>query len=61
VGNFVLAGDDFEWAKQLRPDDPNFSVDYRRISACDYMVLGSEPDLTEAFPPLLPVPGMAMN
>eukprot|EP01034_Spumella_vulgaris_P021885 gene21885-27961_t len=61
VGEFVRAGEDFELAKQLRPDDPNFSVDYRRISACEYMVIGTEPDLTESFPPLLPVPGMAVN
>jgi hypothetical protein len=61
MGNFSRAGEDFEEAKALRPLDPNFAVDYRRISGMQYMVIGSEPDLVEPLPPLLLVPGMAVR
>lgn len=58
LGNYVAAGDDFEKSKSLQPNDPNFAIDYKRISKCEYMILESEPDLIEPFPALLPVPGM---
>lgn len=58
LGNFAAAGDDFETAKSLEPDDPNFAVDYKRIAKCEFMVIHSDPDLTEPFPSLLPVPGL---
>jgi hypothetical protein len=58
LGNYTAAGDDFETAKALKPDDPNFSVDYKRITAFQYMVIHTEPDLVEVFPQLLPIPGM---
>ncbi len=59
LNDFVRAGEDFEHAKALRPMDPNFAVDYRRISGLQYMVIGTEPDLVEPLMPLLPVPGLA--
>ncbi|KAJ1417237.1 hypothetical protein B484DRAFT_150332, partial [Ochromonadaceae sp. CCMP2298] len=59
LGDYVAAGDDFETAKRLSPDDPNFALHYRRISNCAYMEVGSDPDLCEVFPALLPVPGLA--
>lgn len=61
VGNFAGAGNDFEQAKILKPNDPNFSLDYRKIHTMEYMVIGSEPDLTERFPALLPIPGMQIR
>lgn len=57
-GNYVKAGDDFETAKSLRPDDPNFSVDYKHINKYEYMEIATEPDFMEKFIPLLPVPGL---
>lgn len=58
MGNFVAAGDDFETAKKLRPDDPNFAIDYKKISKYEFMIIATEPDLIEPFPSLLPVPGL---
>lgn len=58
LNDFIHAGDDFEMAKFYSPNDPNFAIDYKRISKCEYMVISTEPDLIEPFPPLLPVPGM---
>lgn len=58
LGDFVKAGDDFETAKSLRPNDPNFSIDYKHISKYEYMEIATEPDFMEAFPALLPVPGL---
>ena len=57
IGDFVQAGIDFENAKQLRPGDPNFAIDYRRIGKCEFMELSSEPDIVEPFLPLLPLAG----
>ncbi len=57
VGNYLDAGADFEEAKKLRWDDPNFSVDYKRINKFAYMEIESEPDISFAFPSLLPQPG----
>ena len=57
IGDFVQAGIDFENAKQLRPGDPNFAIDYRRIGKCEFMELSSEPDTVEPFLPLLPLAG----
>ncbi len=54
----MAAGDDFETAKRLRPDDPNFAIDYKKISKYEFMIIGTEPDLIEPFPSLLPVPGL---
>jgi hypothetical protein len=61
LGEYTKAGDDFEMAKHLRQNDPNFSVDYKRISKCEYMILESEPDLVEVFPALLPLPGLQIK
>jgi len=58
LGNFVAAGDDFENAKSLSPDDPNFAVSYKNITHCAYMEVASDADVTEPFPALLPVPGL---
>ena len=54
---FILAGNDFETSKGMKKDDPNFAVDYKKISNFEFMEIESEPDITEVFPPLLPVPG----
>ena len=51
---YFEAGSDFEIARNLRPDDPNFAVDYKNISKCEYMQIDSEPDLVLKFPALLP-------
>ncbi len=56
---FKKAGADFETAKKLRWDDPNFAIDYKRINQYEYMALESEPDLQYVFPSLLPRPGAA--
>lgn len=58
MGNYTLAGDDFETAKNLKSDDPNFAVSYKNIAHCEFMCVESEPDLVEVFPALLPVPGL---
>ena len=58
LGDYVAAGDDFETAKHLSPDDPNFAVNYKSIAQCAYMEVASDPDLVEVFPSLLPVPGL---
>jgi hypothetical protein len=58
LGDYVRAGDDFETAKTISPDDPNFAVSYKAITHCAYMEVGSDPDIVEPFPPLLPVPGL---
>lgn len=57
LGKYELAALDFELAKELRFDDPNFSIQYKLIRDVDYMELDSEPDLVEPFPTLLPLPG----
>ena len=54
---FDLAGSDFETAKFMKPNDPNFAINYKKISKFEYMEIESEPDRTEVFPPLLPIPG----
>lgn len=58
LGDYVKAGDDFETAKQLKPNDPNFAIDYKRISKFEYMEIATEPDIVERFPPLLPHLGL---
>jgi len=58
LGNYVAAGDDFENAKNLSPDDPNFAVSYKSITHCAYMEVASDADVIEPFPALLPVPGL---
>ena len=57
--DFTAAGADFEQAKKLRWDDPNFSVDYKRIAKYAYMEIESEPDVAFVFPSLLPQPGLS--
>ena len=57
LGDFHNAGSDFETAKKLRVNDPNFQVDYKRISTFEYMAIESEPDVVLPFPVLLPAPG----
>eukprot|EP01038_Epipyxis_sp_PR26KG_P007639 gene7639-10398_t len=61
LGKYKEAGEDFETAKSLQPDDPNFSLDYRSISSYEYMIIETEPDLVEIFPVLLPVPGFGVS
>jgi tetratricopeptide (TPR) repeat protein len=51
---YAEAGQDFEIAKNARPDDPNFAVNYKNISRLEYMQIDSEPDIVLLFPPLLP-------
>eukprot|EP00981_Chlorochromonas_danica_P004577 scaffold912_cov187-Ochromonas_danica.AAC.55 len=58
LGNYAAAGEDFENAKNLQPNDPNFALDYKKISKCEFMIVHSDPDLVEPFPSLLPVPGL---
>ena len=53
---YVLAGDDFETSKRMKPSDPNFAIDYKKIGQFEYMEIETEPDLVEPFPPLLPLP-----
>ena len=57
VGNLVDSATDFENAKLQKPADPNFAVDYRKISKFEYMEISSEPDVVHEFVTLLPVPG----
>jgi hypothetical protein len=61
LGDFTKAGDDFETAKFYKPNDPNFAIDYKRISKCEYMEIYTEPDITEPFTALLPVPGLQLR
>lgn len=61
LGDYVAAGDDFETAKKLSPDDPNFAISYKKIGRCAYMQIEDDPDLVELFPPLLPVPGLGIE
>jgi len=56
LGNYVEAGSDFETAKKLRSNDPNFQIDYKRISTLEYMMIDTEPDVSSVFPTLLPAP-----
>ena len=53
VKQFAAAGTDFETAKQLRPHDPNFSVDYKHVNNIEYIVVRTEPDVVEPFLPIL--------
>ncbi len=55
------AGSDFETAKSLRWEDPNFAIDYKRIAKYEYMALESEPDVQFTFPSLLPRPGGSLS
>jgi tetratricopeptide (TPR) repeat protein len=59
VGKYLEAGADFEEAKKLRWDDPNFSIDYKRINKFAYMEIETEPDIRFEFPSLLPQPGLS--
>jgi hypothetical protein len=53
LGNYTAAGEDFENAKLLQPNDPNFAVDYRRIAKCEFMIIHNDPDAIELFPSLV--------
>ena len=59
LGAYTQAGEDFETAKRLRIDDPNFHVDYKKIASLEYMSIDSEPDISLEFPVLLPPLGGA--
>ena len=52
---FVEAGIDFELARNLRINDPNFSIEYKKISKLEYIEIDSEPDFVYPFPTLLPL------
>jgi len=60
-GGITAAGSDFETAKGLRWDDPNFAIDYKKIAKYEYMELDSEPDVQFVFPSLLPKPGGSLS
>jgi hypothetical protein len=49
-----LAAEDFEFAKMLKLDDPNFSINYRKINDIAYIEIDDEPDTLEAFMPIFP-------
>jgi hypothetical protein len=53
INDYDAAGNDFETAKRLKIKDPNFSIEYKNISNCEYMEFSEEPDLVEPFPPLV--------
>jgi hypothetical protein len=50
-----LAANDFETAKILQHDNPNFSINYRSINHVEYIEIETEPDLIEPFAPLMPL------
>mmetsp|Transcript_15322 Transcript_15322/g.13857 ORF Transcript_15322/g.13857 Transcript_15322/m.13857 type:complete len:121 (+) Transcript_15322:1-363(+) len=54
---YRLAGNDFEIAKNIEINNPNFSIDYKNIGMIDYIEIDNEPDFIEQFPVLLPMPG----
>eukprot|EP01041_Mallomonas_annulata_P002524 gene2524-4908_t len=56
LGKYEMAAVDFEHAKNIRFDDPNFAIQYRSIHDVEYMEIESDPDLVEPFPTLLPLP-----
>ena len=43
---------DFEYARRLNPNNPNFCVDYKAIVGFEFIQVNSDPDLTSIFPPL---------
>jgi tetratricopeptide (TPR) repeat protein len=43
---------DFEYAKRLNPNNPNFCVDYKAIVGFEFIQVNSDPDLVSVFPPL---------
>lgn len=43
---------DFEFAKRLNPNNPNFCVDYKAIEGYEFIQVNSDPDLVSIFPPL---------
>ena len=55
LSRYELAGGDFEAAKRMRKEDPNFAVDYKKSHLVEYIELLSEPDIIESFPALLAV------
>jgi hypothetical protein len=55
VQRYDLAANDFETAKLLKPDNPNFSLNYRSINNVEYIEIETEPDLVQPFAPLMPV------
>lgn len=52
---YDLAANDFETAKLLKSDNPNFSINYRSINNVEYIEIDTEPDLIEPFAPLIPL------
>lgn len=55
--DYKRAGVDFEEARTLKIQDPNFAVDYKKSHTIYYIEIETEPDLLEIFPALLPLPG----
>ena len=54
VLNYEEAANDFESAKMLKIDDPNFSINYRKINDIAYIEIDNEPDTTQDFTPIFP-------
>ncbi|CAE7530107.1 unnamed protein product, partial [Symbiodinium microadriaticum] len=52
---FDNAADDFETAKRMKTDDPNFSINYRSINHVQYIEIRTEPDTVAPFVPLVPL------
>ena len=54
LSNYQKAAADFETAKLLKLDDPNFSINYRKINDIAYIEIDNEPDTLEEFSPIFP-------
>mmetsp|Transcript_7616 Transcript_7616/g.12820 ORF Transcript_7616/g.12820 Transcript_7616/m.12820 type:complete len:654 (+) Transcript_7616:383-2344(+) len=54
MSNYQKAAADFETAKLLKLDDPNFSINYRKINDIAYIEIDDEPDVLEEFSPIFP-------
>lgn len=59
--HYPLAANDFECAKILKLDDPNFSINYRKINAIAYIEIDNEPDTVEEFMPIFPSYGVGAS
>lgn len=54
LGQYSAAAEDFESAKLIKCDDPNFSINYRQINDVAFIEIVGEPDTVEPFPPIFP-------
>ena len=54
LSSYKLAAEDFESAKMLKLNDPNFSINYRNINNVAYIEIDNEPDTIEEFMPIFP-------